>query len=331
MQPRTLAHVTVACAALVAVAVLAVGVALFRTAPPRAALARVEKASPPAAPPVASSVAGLPQPDRSHEIGRIDGAGSYSPLVDAIGGIVSEAPTRSPGTELGIAAMNLSTGEYAGWNDDTPFVSLSAAKVMWVAAAMLNGAKVDDIAPPIFVSSSNELAGVAIDRAGGIDTINSFYANVFNTKTTFCAKWRVGKLRHATEQGSMGGDNYFVARDVIKFLAKLDRGELLDKRTDELKRYMRLSPRQGLGGWLGTLLPAEARARMMHKAGWDFSSADSSHTEIGIIEVPNGDHFAIAVLTRKGKKPEAEARYIEHASCAVYRGVARDASLRCRD
>jgi uncharacterized protein YgiM (DUF1202 family) len=87
-------------------------------------------------------------------------------LADAVAQIAAETPARSPGTDLAIAVLNLTTGEYAGSNDDERHVSASSAKVLWVTAAMHAGADVSDIAPAIFRDSNNELSGTAIDRAG---------------------------------------------------------------------------------------------------------------------------------------------------------------------
>lgn len=255
-------------------------------------------------------------------------------LADTVNALAREAPVRSAGTELGIAVMNLSTGEYAGAGDDVRHVSASSAKVMWVAAAMRAGAGVGDIAPGIFRNSDNYLSGTAIDRAGGIDAVNDFYWNVADMDHSITANWSFGKTRRASNQGLMGGDNYFTPKNTITFLSKLDRGELLGERTDELRTYLTWSPRSGYGGWLGTLLPANARAQMMHKAGWlpppDYA-AYSTLNEVGIVQVPGGERYAIALLAHHGRNYDAEASMVERASCVVYRTVAKDGSIGCRD
>ena len=256
------------------------------------------------------------------------------PLAAAVSALAAEAPVRSPGTELGIAVMNLSTGQYAGAGDEVRHVSASSAKVIWVAAAMHAGANVSDIAGPIFESSDNLLSGTAIDRAGGIDAVNEFYWNVVGMEKSITANWSFGRTRRATNQGLLGGDNYFTPRDVITFLSKLDKGVLLDAaRTDVLRQYMTTSPRSGWGGWLGTLLPPAARAQMMHKAGWlpPPTYAVSTLNDVGIVQVPGGDRYAIALLARHGPDYGAEARFVERASCVVYRSVSGDGSLGCGD
>jgi beta-lactamase class A len=255
-------------------------------------------------------------------------------LAETVNQLAAEAPSRSPGTELGIAVMNLTTGEYAGAGDEVRHVSASSAKVMWVAAAMYAGADVGDIAGPIFQSSDNFLSGTAIDRAGGIDAVNTFYWDVVGMDKSLTANWNFGRTRRAIHQGVLGGDNYFTPRDVITFLTKLDSGELLGDRTGELLGYMMLSPRSGWGGWMGTLLPAAARETLMHKAGWLPPPAYASYStlnDVGIVQVPGGPRYAIALLARHGSSYSAQASFVERASCVVYRSVAQDPTLHCRD
>lgn len=230
--------------------------------------------------------------------------------------------------------QNLSNGEYAGAADDVRHVSASSAKAIWVAAALHAGADLSDIARPIFRDSNNELSGVAIDRAGGPDAVNDFMWNTVGMERSLLATWFAG--RKASNQGQMGGDNYFTAKDNVKFLSRLDRGELLDAaKTSTLETYMTWSPRSGYGGWLGTLLPAEAQSTMMHKSGWLPRSAYPTYAtmnEIGIVQVPGGDRYAVSILARHGVDYDgAQRSFVERASCVIYRTIAKDGALGCRD
>lgn len=257
-------------------------------------------------------------------------------LADAVAQIAAEAPQRSPGTDLGIAVLDLTTGEYAGSKDDERHVSASSAKVLWVTAAMHAGANVSDIAPGIFRDSNNELSGVAIDRAGGPDAVNAFLWDVVGMERSILCNWSFGGVpRHASNQGLLGGDNYFTARDLMTFMSKLDQGALAGDRTDELRSYMKLAPDSGVGGWLPAMLPGGVRPEVMHKGGWlpPPSYAEySTMNDVGIVQVPGGDRYAIAILARHGNDYwGAQARFVERASCVVYRSIARDAGLRCND
>ncbi len=254
-------------------------------------------------------------------------------LADAVASLVAEADARSPGTELGVAVLDLTTGEYAGAGDDVKHVSASAAKPIWVAAAIAAGADVSDIAGPIFKNSDNYASGTAIDRAGGCDAVNAFMAGI-GMNDSFLANWSFGRHRAASSAGALGGDNYFTPRDVVTFLSKVDDASLLGDRTAELETDMTWSPRAGYGGWMGTLLPADAQAAMMHKAGWlpppDYA-AYSTLNEIGVLQVPNGDRYAVALLAHHGRSYALEESFVERASCVIYRTVAKDPTLGCRD
>jgi beta-lactamase class A len=255
-------------------------------------------------------------------------------LADAVNALAAEAPQRSPGTEIAIGVQDLTTGEYAGANDVERHVSASSAKAIWVAAALHAGADLSDIALPIFRDSNNELSGVAIDRAGGCDAVNDFAWNTVGMERTLLASWFSG--RRSSNQGQLGGDNYFTAKDNVLFLTRVDRGEILDgAKKDLLEQYMTWSPRSGYGGWLGTLLPAAARDSMMHKAGWlprESYPAYATMNELGIVQVPGGNRYAVSILARHGQDYWGkQQRFLERASCVIYRTIAQDSSLGCRD
>ena len=56
----------------------------------------------------------------------------------------------------------------------------------------------------------------AIDRAGGPDAVNAFLWDVVGMERSILANWSFGGVpRHATNQGQLGGDNYFTARDLM--------------------------------------------------------------------------------------------------------------------
>lgn len=262
--------------------------------------------------------------------------GSVEEVVDTLG---REASRRSPGTDLALAVMDLTTNEYAGWEDAVPHVSASSAKAIWVAAAVERAgvARVAPIAEPIFARSDNELSGTAIDLAGGIDAVNEFYWRN-DMPDSAVTQWYATRISR-TSPRRMGSDNYFTARDAVAFLARLDRGQILDEAaTEAVRGWMTLSPRSGFGGSLGTLLPERARATMMHKSGWlppgccGDDATYNSLTEIGVIAVPGGHRYAVAILARRGTDYYgAQARLVEHASCAIYRAVSKDGSVTCLD
>jgi beta-lactamase class A len=260
-------------------------------------------------------------------------------LAAPIAALAAEAEARSPGTEVGLAAIDLVTGEYAGANDEVMHVSASSPKAIWVAAALDHSgiAAVTPYAKPIFESSDNTAAGSAIDLAGGMNAVNAFYAKAGMTKSAI-TQWYGGRVATSSPH-AMGSDNYFTAKDAVGFLAAIAKGTLIGAtETAKLEEWMTWSPRSGFGGWMGTMLPPAARPAMKHKGGWlppgccGDDAAYNTLNEIGIIDVPGGHAYAIAILTRRGTDWYGkQAPWVERASCVVYRAVASDPTIPCDD
>ena len=262
------------------------------------------------------------------------------PSLDAVlKGLAVEVASLSPRTDLAIAVRDLTTGEYAGVNDEVLHSSASAAKVFWVAAAM-KGAGTEAVAPhadPIFRHSDNMETGAVIDLIGP-NAVNEFLFAA-GLKHTALYSWGFGKPRKATNSPKeFGLDNYFTAKDSVDFLTRFDHGELLPPaQTEQLREWMKLSPRQGCGGWLLTRLPLKVREQGMHKGGWLPPGCCSSEelyntlTEIGLVQVPRGHRYAVAILARRGKDFwGSQAPFVERASCLIYRTVSQDPTLDCR-
>lgn len=253
--------------------------------------------------------------------------------------IAAAAGGFSPGTELGLAVWNLDTGEFATAGGDVPHVSASAVKAVWVAAA-LDGVGIDPVsrhAGPIFTSSDNNASGAVIDLIGP-DAVNLFYWDRAGMTSSALTQWSYGKTRVASNSPrAMGWDNYVTAADAVTFLGRLWHGELwADERTGALLEWMTWSPRAGYGGWLGSRLPEAARASMRHKAGWlppgccSDDAAYNTLNEIGIVTVPDGATYAVAILARRGHDYWGrQVRLVERASCDIYRAVAGDQALDC--
>ena len=55
-------------------------------------------------------------------------------------------------------------------------------------------------------------------------------------------------------------------------------------------------------------------------------------TEVGVVQVPGGDRYAVALLARRGSDYwRRQAPFIERASCVLYRTVSQDATLSCHE
>jgi beta-lactamase class A len=262
-----------------------------------------------------------------------------SALAAAVGDTAARAGSFSPGTELAIAVWNLDADEWASSAADLPHVSASSAKAVWVAAA-LDAVGVDPVAryaDPVFRLSDNAASGAVIDLVGP-DAVNLFYWERAGMTSSALTQWSYGRTRVAgNSPRAMGSDNYFTAADAATFLGRVWRGELwADERTGALLEWMTWSPRSGYGGWLGSRLPDDARASMRHKAGWlppgccGDDAAYNTLNEIGLVSVPDGATYAVAILARRGRDYWGrQVRLVERASCDIYRAVAGDQALDC--
>lgn len=265
-------------------------------------------------------------------------AGARRPsLQTVVDGLMAEASLLTPGTDMAIAVRDLRTGEYAAAAASVHHISASSAKVLWVAAA-LKSVGLEQVAPygePIFRTSDNEASGAVIDLIGP-DAVNDYYRSL-GLKGTALTRWNYGRPRKVTNSPrAMGDDNYFTAGDVVDFLARLHRGELLPQRsTEQLLEWMTLTPRAGCGGWLGTMLPPAARASLRHKAGWlppgccSDESRYNTLNDVGLVELPGGGRYAVALLAGRGPDWPRQAFFVERASCVLYRTLSGEQGLDC--
>jgi len=236
--------------------------------------------------------------------------------------------------------LDMSSGARASVGGDVLFVSASSAKAWWVAAALsqVGVAPVQPHADPIFVDSDNGATGRVIDLIGA-DRVNDYIWKVVGMRSTALTRWNYERKREATNSPRrMGTDNYTTADDAVRFLERLHRGDILDReRSGALLAWMRRSPRGGLGGWLLARLPPAARAGAAHKAGWldpGCCSSDRKYNtlnEVGLIEVPGGGAYAVAILTHAGDDYWGrQVPFVEYASCEIYRTVSGDRAHDCK-
>jgi len=259
-----------------------------------------------------------------------------APLGEALEWLAQEVTLRSAGTEVSIAVEDLQTGERFAVGGDTLHVSASSAKAFWVAAA-LDERGVDavaGIADPIFRSSDNYASGSAIDLVGP-NRVNELLWSYGMTSTAL-TQWSYGGMRVATNSPRMmGGDNYTTANDAVTFLAHVARAEILgDGRGETLLQWMTLAPRSGTGGWLPARLPSGVT--VSHKAGWlppgccGDDRGYNTLNELGVVTAPDGRRYAVSILARRGADYWGkQARFVELASCAIYRAFTHDEGLDC--
>lgn len=259
-----------------------------------------------------------------------------APLAETVTWLAEEVTLRSPGSEVSIAFTDLQTGESVASGGDTLHVSASSAKAYWVAAALdVRGTDaVAGIADAIFRSSDNVASGSAIDLVG-IDLVNEILWS-YGMASTATTQWSFGRTRVASNSPrAMGSDNYTTANDAVAFLARVARGEILgDGRGETLLQWMTLAPRSGVGGWIAARLPGDAA--VSHKGGWlppgccGDDRRYNTLNEIAVVTAPDGRRYAVAILARRGADYWGkQTRFVELASCAIYRAFTQDESITC--
>jgi beta-lactamase class A len=257
-----------------------------------------------------------------------------SRLREVVAELGPQCTRRSPGTICGISVQHLGTGELAHWNGDRPFVSASSAKFVWVAAALHSGAVVDVVEPlaiPIFESSDNYATGAVIDLLSSPDHVNTFYWDVVGMASSGFCSWNYGATREAASCPMiLDDDNVLTPNDSVRFLAQLWSGELLgDEATEALLEWSTRSPRTGFSAWIPEQLPSSIRATVHHKSGSlppDTVPGYSVSNDIGIVELPDGQAYAIALLMTDGREYYyRQIRMMSYASCVIYNALATDA------
>ncbi|WP_394823923.1 serine hydrolase [Pendulispora albinea] len=260
-------------------------------------------------------------------------SGALQAVLDKLG---PQCGQYSPGTYCSLSVRDLVTGETASYRGNAFEAPASTVKALWVAAALLDVGieKVKPLAEPVFIDSDNSAAGQVIDLLVSPDRVNTFaWHDIGVADIGFC-RWNYDKVREAgnCDRGPRGGSNFITTDDAVRFLTAVWNRRLLGKeRSRQLLDWMKLSPRQGYGGWLGTQLPPAARATMHHKAGWLPPAevpGNSNSNEIGIVEVPNGHPYAVALLLNGAPSQEAydqvQLPTLEYASCVIYHAAAKD-------
>ncbi len=269
-------------------------------------------------------------------------------LVVSLGRLAND---QVPGAQISIAVVPMRTGDISAVEPDRLYKSASAAKAYWAAAAVRTAGigPVEPLAHDTFAYSSDVTAAEMIDLAGGPNAVNTFTRDVVKMHDTGLVKWVAngavlpndksntsGVQTASNVEGRLGESNYTTARDMVTFLTRLQRGELLDARsTATVIDWMRLAPddssQEPYSGRLPEDLPPAVRTKVAHKAGWllpnDTDPLDL--LDFGIVYPTHADPYAIAVMGVTATQfPELE-RFIAHASCLVYQKVGNDPTWKC--
>lgn len=258
-------------------------------------------------------------------------------LLDELAGLAEEW---DPTGRASLAIVS-ADGTLHGFNERRRHISASAVKPLWTAAAIdLAGlAAVAPLAPAALVQSDNFAAGGIIDLIG-IDTVNTWTADVAGTTGTHLAAWYFGTDRVA--QSVIDGGtraNLTTVGDLALFYARLQRGELLDAEGfAALEEWLRATDRGALasGAVTGAILarlPEEVAGAAIHKAGWLPPYCCRAEVRLvidaGVIPLPDGSWFAIAAVSDRGEFYNLSVRWVSLAACRAYALLADDPDHDC--
>lgn len=269
-------------------------------------------------------------------------------LATTVDRLAADARAGGPEVRVSISVQAVEAGSLpVSVEPRLPFLSGSAGKVYWAAAATAarGPAAVEPEATQIFEWSDNDAAGRVVDLADP-NAVNLFLAGPVGADDTAFYFWGFGGdgRGSALYPGPFGGNNPTTTADAVRFMVRLDRGELLNPDgTEAMRDWLGRSPRDTShpstwGGLFGDRLPAEVQAGVLHKGGWlpgeredrsccaDF---DDLFIDSGIFETPAGDRWAVSVAVSEGDDVARNADVVRRSVCEIYRTVSADDTWDC--
>ena len=156
-----------------------------------------------------------------------------------------------------------------------------------------------ETATKMIVISDNTATNMMIKRLGGFAALNQRFKSWGLTSTVF-----------NNQLPDLEGTNTISTQDSVTLLAMLDRGKLIEPRSRD--RFMDIMRRPGTN----TLLPRgiDDDARIIHKTG-DIASAVG---DAGIVDMPNGKRYAIAVMVKRPDNDQRANELIRQVSRVTY-------------
>jgi beta-lactamase class A len=138
-----------------------------------------------------------------------------------------------------------------------------------------------------------------IKRLGGTSALNQRFKS-----------WGLNNVVVNNQLPDLEGTNTISTQDMVSLLAMLDKGKLIEPRSRD--RFMDIMRRP----ITNTLLPKGIgeEARIIHKTG-DIGSAVG---DAGIVDMPNGKRYAIAVMVKRPDNDQRANELIRQVSRATY-------------
>ncbi len=151
----------------------------------------------------------------------------------------------------------------------------------------------------MIVISDNTATNMVIKRLGGFTALNQRFKS-----------WGLNGLVINNQLPDLEGTNTISTQDMVTLMSMLDKGKLIEPRSRD--RFMDIMRRPVTN----TLLPQGIgeEARIIHKTG----DIASSVGDAGIVDMPNGKRYAIAVMVKRPDNDQRANEMIRQISRATY-------------
>lgn len=274
---------------------------------------------------------------------------------DPLGEVIARLETLLPAFgSTGVTAISVTrfdTASSASLRGSQLFKAASVIKPIWVAAA-LDHVGVDgvvNLGHAALYASSDSAAGYAIDVAGGLDRVNRWAVDR-GLSDTITYEWRFDRDRRSRlYPGPLRGLNTTTTDDLVDFWELVYRRWVLSREGRAAFLEWTTGHKSSVeGDRLVARLPEDVAAASAFKMGWlpvgreyelhddegglgggepgDVIIFEAGAVDIGagLIRVPGGPAYAIAIATFNGTSWPAMTSWLEYASCAVHAALAHD-------
>ena len=244
-----------------------------------------------------------------------------SPALAPLERQIAALAAAQPG-DVGVAALDLATGELVGVNSDNPYPMASTVKIAVAANYLaqvehgrrslddrIGGRTARSLMEAMIIRSDNHATDVLMRDLGGPDTLQAWLTQQGlsgmridrNIAQLLRAKRDLWDVRDSSTPKAM-----------VELLRRLDRGQLLQPHS-----------RSYLLGLMARCVTGKNRIRGLLPAGTPVENKTGTlsglATDVGFITLPDGRRVAVAFFARGGGN---RARTIAEAARAVYYGFA---------
>ena len=244
-----------------------------------------------------------------------------SPSLQPLERQLASLAAASPG-DVGVAAVDLKTGELVAINGDTPFPMASTVKIAIAANYLaqvehgrrslddtIRGRSAARLMEAMLIHSDNYATDVLLRDLGGPQTVQAWLTQ--NGVTGLRIDRNIAQLLSARRDLRDIRDSS-TPQAMVDLLQRIDSG-----------RMLRPSSRSYLLGLMGRCVTGRNRIRGLLPAGTPVENKTGTlsglSTDVGFITLPDGRRIAVAFFARGGSN---RPRAIAEAARAIYYGFA---------